>query len=115
MSVCFQSLRPMLRTRDLHATVTFWTNVLGFSCKGASEEDGWAWLCRDKVSVMIVNAQNRLEPREVSTGLESPATVEIVSGLAEHELVVVGSQGQLKPGQVVTPKETGLGSARGGR
>ena len=69
----------------------------------------------ENVSVMIVNAQNRLEEREVSTGLESPATVEIVSGLAENELVVVGSQGQLKPGQAVTPKETTLGGARGGR
>jgi RND family efflux transporter MFP subunit len=67
----------------------------------------------NKASVMVVNAQNRLEQREVSTGLESPASVEIVSGVAENDLVVVGNQGQLKPGQAVTPKETAL--ARGGR
>jgi uncharacterized glyoxalase superfamily protein PhnB len=53
MSVSFQSLRPMLRTKDLHATVKFWTDCLGFSCKGLSEEEGWASLCRDRVSVMI--------------------------------------------------------------
>lgn len=53
MSVSFQSLRPMLTTKDLHATVKFWTDCLGFSCMGLSEEDGWASLCRDGVSVMI--------------------------------------------------------------
>jgi uncharacterized glyoxalase superfamily protein PhnB len=53
MSVSFQSLRPMLRTKDLQATVKFWTDRLGFSCNGLSEGDGWASLCRDRVSVMI--------------------------------------------------------------
>jgi uncharacterized glyoxalase superfamily protein PhnB len=53
MNVRFQSLRPMLRTKDLHATVKFWTDCLGFDCKGLSQEDGWAWLCRDHVSVMV--------------------------------------------------------------
>ena len=53
MSVSFQSLRPMLRTKDLHGTVKFWTECLGFSCQGVSEADGWASLCRDRVSVMI--------------------------------------------------------------
>ena len=66
MSVRFQSLRPMLRTKDLHATVTFWTDCLGFSCKGLSEEDGWASLCRDHVSVMIATP-NAHVPFEVAT------------------------------------------------
>ena len=43
----------MLRTKDLDATVKFWTDRLGFRCDGSSEEDGWASLCRDRVSVMI--------------------------------------------------------------
>jgi RND family efflux transporter MFP subunit len=68
-----------------------------------------------KASVMIVNAQNRLEQREVMIGLESPASVEIVSGLEENELVVIGNQSQLKPGQVVTPKEVVTGGEKGGR
>jgi RND family efflux transporter MFP subunit len=62
----------------------------------------------NRASVMVVNAQNRLEQREVMIGLESAASVEIVSGLAENELVVIGNQSQLKPGQSVTPKETTL-------
>jgi uncharacterized glyoxalase superfamily protein PhnB len=51
--VTFQSLRPMLRTRDLHGTIRFWTERLGFTCDGVSEEDGWASLSRDAVGVMV--------------------------------------------------------------
>jgi len=51
--VMFQSLRPMLRTKDLHATIRFWTERLGFTCEGFSEEDGWASLSRDRVAVMV--------------------------------------------------------------
>ena len=56
---------------------------------------------------MIVNAQNRLEQREVLIGLESPAKVEILSGLAENEPVVIGNQSQLKPGQLGHAKGRG--------
>jgi RND family efflux transporter MFP subunit len=68
-----------------------------------------------KASVLVVNAQKRLEQREVLIGLESPAKVEIVSGLEENELVVIGNQSQLRSGQVVTPKELATGGAKGGR
>jgi uncharacterized glyoxalase superfamily protein PhnB len=53
MGVTFQSLRPMLRTRDLPGTVAFWTDQLGFTCDGVSQEDGWASLSRDSVGLMI--------------------------------------------------------------
>ena len=53
MGVNFQSMRPMLRTKDLDATVQFWTNRLGFTCDGMSEPDGWASLSRDGVGLMI--------------------------------------------------------------
>ena len=51
--VRFQSLRPMLRTKDLRATIEFYTWRLGFTCDGMSEADGWASLRRDSVSVMV--------------------------------------------------------------
>jgi uncharacterized glyoxalase superfamily protein PhnB len=51
----FESLQPMLRTRDLQATMTFWTGRLGFTCEGFSEADGWASLRRDQVSVMVAS------------------------------------------------------------
>jgi uncharacterized glyoxalase superfamily protein PhnB len=53
MGVTFQSLQPMLRTKDLHGTVKFWVDYLGFTCDGLSEEDGWASLSHDSVRVMI--------------------------------------------------------------
>jgi uncharacterized glyoxalase superfamily protein PhnB len=53
MGVTFQSLQPMLRTRDLDATVKFWMDRLGFTCDGLSREDGWASLSRDRVKVMV--------------------------------------------------------------
>ena len=53
MSVTFRSMRPMLRTKDLTGTVQFWTERLGFTCDGVSEEDGWASLSRDEVGLMV--------------------------------------------------------------
>ena len=53
MGVTFQTLRPMLRTKELHGTVQFWTDRLGFACDGLSEKDGWASLSRDGVGLMI--------------------------------------------------------------
>ena len=34
---------------------------------------------------MVVDAQNKVEPREVKIGIEGPNNVEIVSGLKEGE------------------------------
>ena len=48
-----ERLRPMLRTWDMAATITFYTETLGFGCTGASHEDGWAEVERDKVAIML--------------------------------------------------------------
>jgi RND family efflux transporter MFP subunit len=55
-------------------------------------------------SVVVVDAGHRIQPRDVSLGLETPERVEVVSGLREGELVVVGNRSQLKPGTTVAPK-----------
>ncbi len=57
-----------------------------------------------KPSVLVVNADKRLEERPVKRGLETSNRVEILSGLHENEMVVVGSRSQLKVGQQVEPK-----------
>jgi RND family efflux transporter MFP subunit len=63
-------------------------------------------VARDKksASVLVVTRDNRIEERAVTLGLETPTKLEIVKGLEEHELVVIGSRSQIKAGQTVQPK-----------
>jgi RND family efflux transporter MFP subunit len=61
--------------------------------------------------VLVVNARGLIEERNVRLGLESGDRVQIVSGLAPNEFVVVGNRAQLKAGAVVTPKVTATASA----
>jgi RND family efflux transporter MFP subunit len=55
-------------------------------------------------SVLVVNRDHKLEPRDVRIGLESGERVEIASGVSADDLLVVGNRSQLKPGTVVSPK-----------
>lgn len=55
-------------------------------------------------TVFVVNRQNQIEERTVKLGLETPARLEILSGLKEGELVMVGTRSQVKPGQKVQTK-----------
>jgi RND family efflux transporter MFP subunit len=68
----------------------------------------------NKSTVMLVNGQKKLEVREIVTGMETPESVEVVSGLNAGDLVVIGNISQLKAGQLVEPKETVIGAAKGG-
>ncbi len=54
--------------------------------------------------VFVVNAQRRVELRPVKVGIETPDKVEVVDGLHEGELVIVGKQAQIKAGQLVEPQ-----------
>jgi RND family efflux transporter MFP subunit len=54
--------------------------------------------------VLWVNHEGRVEPRNVTIGLETGDRVEIASGLAADDLVVVGNRSQLKAGTLVSPK-----------
>ncbi|MGB2642559.1 MAG: efflux RND transporter periplasmic adaptor subunit [Candidatus Acidiferrum sp.] len=55
-------------------------------------------------SVLIVNAESRIERRDVTLGLQTATETEIVSGLQQNEMVIFGEQSQYKPGQLVAPK-----------
>jgi heavy metal sensor kinase/RND family efflux transporter MFP subunit len=57
----------------------------------------------DKPSVLVVK-DNKIERQDISVGLETPDRAEIVSGLDEGDLVVVGSRSSLQIGQPATPK-----------
>jgi RND family efflux transporter MFP subunit len=58
----------------------------------------------DTVSVLLIDKQNKLEERSVQIGIETSDQVEILSGLNEGDLVVVGNRSQLQPGMAVQPK-----------
>lgn len=60
----------------------------------------------EQAKVLVVNAQNVVEERQVKLGQEDSTQVEVLAGLAEGERVVVGKLGEFRPGQKVLPKET---------
>lgn len=58
----------------------------------------------DKRSVWVVDSSHKVEERPVTTGIETPHDVEIISGLKEGEMVAVGNRSALTVGEVVRPK-----------
>jgi multidrug efflux pump subunit AcrA (membrane-fusion protein) len=60
-----------------------------------------------KPSVYIVNSAQEIEERPVTLGLETPGKYEVLDGLKEGDLVVIGSRSQIKPGQKVEAKLIG--------
>ncbi|MBL8210287.1 MAG: efflux RND transporter periplasmic adaptor subunit [Bryobacterales bacterium] len=57
----------------------------------------------ESASVYIVGLGKQIDRRTVETGMETPNLVELVSGVREGEMVVVGMK-DLKPGTLVEPK-----------
>jgi RND family efflux transporter MFP subunit len=58
----------------------------------------------NKSTVLVLDANNRVQSREVQLGVESSDSVEIVAGLMEGERVIVGNLGSYQPGELVRPK-----------
>jgi RND family efflux transporter MFP subunit len=57
-----------------------------------------------QATVLVVNAQDRIEEREVHLGMEGANQVEVVSGLSSNDRVVIGSRSDFRPGDRVAPK-----------
>ena len=55
-------------------------------------------------TVYVINADHEIEARPVKLGLETPEKYEIVSGLKENELVMLGNRAFVHPGQKVEAK-----------
>jgi RND family efflux transporter MFP subunit len=55
-------------------------------------------------TVYVVNHDNQIVEREVKLGLETPDKYEVLSGLNEGDLVVVGNRSGFQAGQKVEPK-----------
>lgn len=67
-----------------------------------------------KAVAYLVNRSDRIEVRVVATGLETRSQIEVLSGLADGDRVVVGNTSQLREGQRVGPKLVELPEIEGG-
>ena len=55
-------------------------------------------------TVLVLNRDRRIEERPVRLGLETPEKFEVLSGLQEGDLVIVGSRARFQAGEKVEPK-----------
>jgi RND family efflux transporter MFP subunit len=55
-------------------------------------------------NVYLVNGRQELEERPVVLGIETAGKYEVLSGLKEGDLVMIGNRSEIKPGQRVTTK-----------
>jgi RND family efflux transporter MFP subunit len=60
-------------------------------------------LMGNKETVYVLDSQNRVHQRSIQVGLEGSRLVEIKSGLAEGEAVIVGGQEKYQEGEQVRP------------
>ena len=60
----------------------------------------------DQSIVLAVNPQNVVEERHVQLGQEDGLYTEVLSGLHEGEMVIVGNPSEFRPGQKIQPKES---------
>jgi RND family efflux transporter MFP subunit len=59
----------------------------------------------NEATVWTVNSQNVIEERHIKLGFEGESYVQVLSGVAEGDRVLIGSRSQFHPGQKVQPKE----------
>ena len=57
----------------------------------------------NRSTVLVVDSQNRVRPRNVDLGLQGSALVEVKNGLAEGDRVITGPQANYQPGETVKP------------
>jgi RND family efflux transporter MFP subunit len=57
-------------------------------------------------SVLVVNSTNTVEERPVTFGIETPSQYEVLAGLKEGDVVMLGNAAQVTPGQKVEPRVT---------
>jgi RND family efflux transporter MFP subunit len=59
----------------------------------------------NRTSVLVVDAQNRVESRDVQLGVQTSNHAEILAGLAEGERVIIGNQNAYQRGELVRSKQ----------
>lgn len=66
----------------------------------------------DKKRVLLVDGQNRVQVRDILTGVEEPNRVEVLAGLQPGDRVIVGNLGAYQPGQRVDPRPSRMADAK---
>jgi RND family efflux transporter MFP subunit len=82
---------------DVVLDVQSHANVLTVPMQAVQHHDG-------KSTVLVVDQQDRVQPREIQTGLEDPNRVEVLAGLAEGERLIVANFDSFHAGQLVETK-----------
>jgi RND family efflux transporter, MFP subunit len=59
----------------------------------------------NSATVLMLTAANMVEERKVTLGIQGQSRVEVLSGLAEGDRVVIGNRSQFREGEKVQPKE----------
>ncbi len=62
-------------------------------------------------TVYVINGNHQIEERPVQLGIETPTKYEVLSGVREGELVMIGNRAQVHIGQKVTTKLVDLAAA----
>jgi len=55
-------------------------------------------------TALVLDKQHKIQQRRIGVGLQTPTQIEVTSGLEEGDLVLLGGQGQVQPGQTAEPK-----------
>ncbi len=79
--------------------------VLSIPIEAVASEQKSSVSSEQKANVYVVNEKNEIEERPITVGLETPTRYEVIEGLKEGDLVMMGSRSKVKPGQKVEPKE----------
>jgi len=79
---------------------------------GDESSSGAAHGPRTTGQVMVVTPNNRVEVRKIALGLETANKVEVLSGLNDGDMVVIGGRAGLQPGQEVRPKVTEMAASK---
>lgn len=67
-----------------------------------------------RATVLRVDKNHQIQEQQIQVGIETPDQVEVLSGLDENDLVVIGNRSQLRAGATIRPKLIASGSSSGG-
>jgi RND family efflux transporter MFP subunit len=59
----------------------------------------------EKSTVFVVNSENKIEERPIKLGIQTAHQAEVIAGVRDGDLVVVGNRSQIQQGLQVIPKQ----------